>query len=400
MPDRDDERWELWGPLADRYRTERPRRILALDGGGIRGVMTLGVLARLERDLAEATGGGDDFRLCDFFDTIGGTSTGAIIAAGLARRMSVDEITDFYENFGKIAFSRRKLWMRWQSLYGEGKLANTLKETFGEETNLRPEHLGCLLTVVTRNATTDSAWPVSSNPFAKYNDPARSDCNLNIPLWKLVRASTAAPVFFPPEVIEWDPNDESKSFVFVDGGTTPYNNPAFLFYRMAVAPSYRLCWKKGERDLLIVSVGTGSAPVLGATVDDPESNVASAAVNTLSALMAQAAVDQDVNCRVVGRCSFGGVIDRELHDLLIVDPSLHDQPLTLDEDLGRHFLYVRYNAELTLNGLEELGLGDSGIDPDKVQKMDAVDNLDELQEIGAALATKVDLAHLGSFVRG
>ena len=181
MPDRDDERWELWGPLADRYRTERPRRILALDGGGIRGVMTLGVLARLERDLAEATGGGDDFRLCDFFDTIGGTSTGAIIAAGLARRMSVDEITDFYENFGKIAFSRRKLWMRWQSLYGDGKLANTLKETFGEETNLRPEHLACLLTVVTRNATTDSAWPVSSNPFAKYNDPARSDCNLQHP---------------------------------------------------------------------------------------------------------------------------------------------------------------------------------------------------------------------------
>ena len=128
--------------------------------------------------------------------------------------------------------------------------------------------------------------------------------------------------------------------------------------------------------------------------------MASAAVNTLSALMAQAAVDQDVNCRVVGRCSFGGVIDRELHELLIVDPSLHDQPLTLDEDLGRHFLYVRYNAELTLNGLKELGLGDSGIDPDKVQKMDAVDNLDELQEIGAALATKVDLAHLGLFVRG
>ena len=112
-----------------------------------------------------------------------------------------------------------------------------------------------------------------------------------------------------------------------------------------------------------MSVGTGSAPVLGATVDDPESNVASAAVNTLSALMAQAAVDQDVNCRVVGRCSFGGVIDRELHDLLIVDPSLHDQPLTLDEDLGRHFLYVRYNAELTPSGLEELGLATAGSIP-------------------------------------
>jgi hypothetical protein len=399
MPDNDDERWELWGPLAERYRSERPRRILALDGGGIRGVMTLGVLAQLEADLAAANGRGDDFRLCDFFDLIGGTSTGAIIAAGLARRMSVGEIAGFYEDFGKIAFSRRKLWMRWQSLYGDGKLANTLKETFGEDTDLKPEQLSCLLTVVTRNATTDSAWPVSSNPFAKYNDPARPDCNLNIPLWKLVRASTAAPVFFPPEVIEWDPRDESKSFVFVDGGTTPYNNPAFLLYRMSVAPAYRLNWKRGERNLLIVSVGTGSAPVLGSSVDDPESNVASAALNTLSALMSQASVDQDVNCRVVGRCTFGGVIDRELHDLLTVDPSLHDQPLTLEDDLGRDFLYVRYNAELTTNGLAELGLGDSGIDPEKVQKMDAVDNLDELQEIGAALAKRVDLAHLGAFAR-
>jgi uncharacterized protein len=87
--------------------------------------------------------------------------------------------------------------MRWQTLYGDGELANTLRSTFGKDTDLGPEHLGCLLVVVTRNTTTDSAWPVSSNPFARYNDPERPDCNLRIPLWKLVRASTAAPVFFP-----------------------------------------------------------------------------------------------------------------------------------------------------------------------------------------------------------
>ena len=183
MPDRDDERWELWGPLAERYRTERPRRILALDGGGIRGMITLGVLARLERDLAEATGGGDDFRLCDFFDLIGGTSTGAIIAAGLARGMSVGgDHRLLRETSGRIAFERRELWMRWQSLYGDGQPRRHCSRRPSARTPIcSPSTSLCLLTVVTRNATTDSAWPISSNPFAKYNDPARSDCNLDDP---------------------------------------------------------------------------------------------------------------------------------------------------------------------------------------------------------------------------
>jgi patatin-like phospholipase/acyl hydrolase len=57
-----------WGPLAERFETERPRKLLALDGGGIRGILTLEVLARIESLLAEATGKGSAFRLCDFFD--------------------------------------------------------------------------------------------------------------------------------------------------------------------------------------------------------------------------------------------------------------------------------------------------------------------------------------------
>jgi patatin-like phospholipase/acyl hydrolase len=66
---------------------------------------------------------------------------------------------------------------------------------------------------------------------------------LKIPLWQLVRASTAAPVYFPPEVLQRDSTDPSKTFVFVDGGVTPHNNPAFLLYRMATEPAYRLNWK-------------------------------------------------------------------------------------------------------------------------------------------------------------
>jgi uncharacterized protein len=52
-----------------------------------------------------------------------------------------------------------------------------------------------------RNVTTDSPWPVTNNPYAKYNARNRADRNLDLPLWQLVRASTAAPVYFPPEVV-------------------------------------------------------------------------------------------------------------------------------------------------------------------------------------------------------
>ena len=391
-----EDRWALWGPLADRYRDpERPHRILSLDGGGIRGIITLGALEALEERLRDSeAGGAEDFRLCDYFDLIGGTSTGAIIAAGLARGMSVGEITEFYARFGHTAFARRRLWNRWQTLYGEGGLATTLKDTFGEDTTLRPEHLRCLLVVVTRNATTDSAWPISSNPFAKYNAPDRPDCNLNIPLWKIVRASTAAPVFFPPEVVSWDANDPEKSFVFVDGGTTPYNNPAFLLFRMATEPAYKLGWATGEDKLLVVSVGTGSAPVIGDSADDPGTNLLEAATNTLSALMSQAAVDQDVNCRVLGRCCHGEHIDRELEDLI------PDELAEGDSGGGREklFRYVRYNATLTTEGLAKLRLGQ--LNAASLRKMDKVDNADDLGLVGAQVGKEVDLKHLGSFVSG
>jgi hypothetical protein len=57
---------DIWGPLPDRYGSSRPRRLLALDGGGIRGVLTLAILAEVERQLAITTRAGASFRLCQF----------------------------------------------------------------------------------------------------------------------------------------------------------------------------------------------------------------------------------------------------------------------------------------------------------------------------------------------
>lgn len=378
-----------WGHLAERYETPRPRKLLALDGGGIRGVLTLEILAEIERQLAAASGRGDDFRLADFFDYVAGTSTGAIIATGIARGMSVAELLDFYSEAGPLMFQKEKLLSRLRNLFTADPLKEKLQEVFGQETKLGSDSLRTLLLVVTRNATTDSPWPVSSNPLAKYNHPERTDCNLRIPLWQLVRASTAAPIFFPPEVMAWDDDDDEKTFVFVDGGVTPYNNPAFLLYRMAVMPSYRLGWPVGERDMMIVSVGTGSAPTVDGDVLSPGKNALSNLAGLPGALMYAAQVDQDVNCRAVGRCVHGGIIDHELSDLV---PRGEDgRPLPLDHDLGRDFLYARYDADLSREGLDALGL--PGVDPQRVQTLDAVDAIDELREVGRQVAKRVDMAH-------
>jgi len=381
-----------WGNLKARYDDVRPRRMLALDGGGIRGLLTVQVLVELEDKLRRKYGSGDDFRLSHFFDYVGGTSTGAIIAAGIARGLSAREILEFYKAFGQVIFTRRR-WGIWNALYQDGPLEKKLKSVFGDESDLTPEYLQTLLLVVTRNATTDSAWPVSSNPDATYNEPARPDCNLQLPLWRIVRASTAAPVYFPPEVIEWEKGNPDKSFVFVDGGTTSYNNPAFLMARMATEPRYNLGWRRGEKELLVVSIGTGNAPNTGAEADDPESNLAASAANTLSSLMTQAGFDQDINCRTVGRCTYGDPLDREVGDLI---PRDDDGVVSLSSDLGRSFLYARYNATLTKEWLTDSGLGD--IDPAKVSKLDSIEGMDDLERIGQRLGQEVELAHFGPFV--
>lgn len=392
---------EFWGPLRSRYEpVNQQHRLLALDGGGIRGLITLGILETLEKLLGEKSRNRDNFRLCQWFDYVAGTSTGAIIAAGLARGMTVKELIQFYQENGVAMFESTHLMQRLISFYQADPLRKKLKEAFGADTTLEPQHLQCLLLVVTQNITTDSPWPISSNPDAVYNDPSRKDCNLRIPLWQLVRASTAAPVYFPPEILNWDCNHPSKAFVFVDGGVTPYNNPAFLLYRMATTARYRLQWQPGEKNLLLVSVGTGAA---SNPTFKTKMNLASNALGLPGHLMYAIQVDQDINCRTVGRCTYGSMIDRELFDLTCrvgADTSPREEWLgsahrPLSEDLGRAFLYTRYNADLSREGLDALGC--KNIEPEDVQQMDTVKHMDELLRVGRAAGNQVSLDHFGSF---
>ena len=381
----------------DKISQAGPRKLLALDGGGIRGMITLEVLAEIEKQIQAQLGRTDDFVLADYFDYIAGTSTGAIIGTCLALGMRVREVAKFYQESGPAMFDRAGLIERFKSgKFRDAKLAARLQELIRDKTgdpmsSLGSEHLRTLLMVVLRNASTDSPWPVSNNPAAKYNALERTNCNLRIPLWQLVRGSTAAPTYFPPEVVRIG----EEEFIFVDGGVTMYNNPAFQLFLMATVEAYNLGWPTGEKEMLLVSVGTGSDPRANANLAPGQMNLVYNAASIPSALMFAASNEQDFLCRIFGKCLIGDPLDREVHNLI----DERDLAKGLPGNKGpssKLFTYLRYNAELSADGLQRLGV--SHLKPEHVQQMDSIDHIPEMQEVGVALAKSVLIEHFAGFL--
>jgi hypothetical protein len=198
-------------------------------------------------------------------------------------------------------------------------------------------------------------------------------------------------------VVKIDPENPDKRFAFVDGGVTPHNNPAFLLYRMATEPFYRLNFETGEDKLLLISIGTGAAENLGATAVEPNRNLFSTIKELPGDLMYGIQVDQDINCRTVGRCTYGAFLDREIGDLIPRrGGDLNSELIPVSEDCGRKFLYARYNADLSAQGLANLKI--NNVDPEQIQKMDAVENIPLLRTIGQAAGSHVKPEHFGKFL--
>jgi uncharacterized protein len=357
---------------------DTPRRLLAIDGGGIRGLIAIEILAEMERTLQARLGAGPEFVLADWFHYVAGTSTGAIIATGLALGMKVEMLRRFYLEQGRAMFGRARLSHLLRYRFESGPLSQALRDAFGAERTLGSPDLRTLLLVTLSNASTDSPWPLSSNPNAQYNDRSLPDCNLDLPLWQVVRASTAAPTYFPPEVVQLGP----RRFVFEDGGVTPYNNPAFLLFLMATAAPYRLQWPTGADRMLLVSVGTGTVPQDGSGLRVNKMNMLYQIGAVPRALMFAEINHQDMACRMLGRTLAGPPLDGEVGSLMEAEGGSGLPPL---------FSYARYNAELTRRGLDALDLGHVRVAD--VQRMDSVLHMDELMQVGRGAAAQVQAAH-------
>jgi hypothetical protein len=361
-----------------------PKRILALDGGGLRGVLTLGMLREIEGLLRARHGGDPDFRLCHYFDLIAGTSTGAIIAAALSLGMTVDEVHAHYIALGQVVFKRSLLrWGALRAKFDSAKVRRALIDVLGEHRLDSPDFRTGLL-VVTKRLDTGSAWPITNNPAAKYfrsGTRATTIPNGEYPLWQVVRASTAAPYFFDPETVHIGRGAAGLKAVtgdFVDGGVSPSNNPALQALMIATMDGYRFGWPVGEHNLLIVSVGTGKANAEVGHANIVEGTAAIHAVLSLKALMEDCADQVEALMQWLSRSPTARRIDREMDK---AQPPLGGQAM---------FSYLRYNVQLESDWFaENLGETVSAKHLKAMEAMDEPDNIPELDRIGRVAGGKL-----------
>ena len=355
-----------------------PKRILALDGGGTLGIIALAFLARLEALLRARYGGDPAFRLGHWFDLIGGTSTGAIIAAGLATGMSVAELTRMYLELGPIAFRRR----RWRPVglvprYDSAPLHRLLVRQFGERT-LDDPAISTGLAIMARRFDTGSPWLISNNPRAPYwNDPEDRAVigNRHYRLAQVVRASTAAPGFFRPEWLQVVPG--AKPALFVDGGISPYNNPSLALLLLTQARAFGLQWPLGPEQMLLVSVGTGRYR-RGLRGAPPPTTAAGLALHSLMDAVADSQVLTLTLLQWFGEPAFRWPINSEIGDL--AGEVLGGRPL---------MAFVRYDLPLESEWLErELGARLAEPEMERLRRFDDPRNMSELHAIATQVAER------------
>lgn len=364
----------------------KPKRILALDGGGIRGLLTAGMLCRLEDVLRARAGGDPAFRLSDYFDLIGGTSTGSIIAAGLSLGMSAREVRKHYLTLGEATFKRSLFRLgAVRQKYDAKNVERALRSLFGDRTMASADFKTGLM-VMCKRMDTGSPWPLTNNPngrFFKLKPDSKTIPNGEYPLWKVVRASTAAPYFFAPERITIETGDTSRGLKgvvgeFVDGGITTANNPALAMVLMATIQGYHFNWEMGDDRLFVVSLGTGRQ---SSNIGVSEGMAAASLAHAMRAL---ASIMEDC-----------GDLVETIMQWLSQSPTARRIDLEMDKaepPLGgaARLSYLRYNVLFEAEWFREnLGLDWPAEDVEGLAAMDNTGNMEKLDAVGQAAGAKL-----------
>ena len=226
-------------------------RILSIDGGGMRGIIPVHILSILESKLRAKTS--DPLaHLIDHFDMFAGTSTGAILIAGLLcpdengrPRYSPEKILDLYRDHGRTIFNLPL----WKSITSIGGIANTkyseqglnrVMRAYFQDLTLKDLLKPCLFTAYDIEARRN---------FFFRQHRARRQAHHDFKIRDIIRASTAAPVLFPVAKIHSQAN---RVYHLIDGGMFAYN-PALCVYA-----EVRRCHPEiYAKHMTVLSLGTG-----------------------------------------------------------------------------------------------------------------------------------------------
>jgi uncharacterized protein len=352
--------------LVARFKADGPKRILALDGGGIRGALTLGFLERLEQILRQRHEWAE-LRLCDYFDLIGGTSTGAIIATALAMGKEVKEVKELYLELGGRVFGKKRSWWgRLVALFQETELRNVLRRHF-DNAVFGDERIRTGLCIFIKRADLNQTFPLYNHPHGRFYARRRG-----ILVRDAVRASTAAPTYFVPEELEIGRGEVGA---FVDGGLSMVNNPALYLFLLATLKRFPFHWPRTDQKLLLVSVGTGAWYQRVEIRRVVRSKLWDWAAQVPSILMDDASVYNQLVLQCLSESPTPVEIDDEfghLEDDLLLS-ALH---------------YLRYNVLLDKTTLAALGLAHLTPKVEALREMSAGENRDLLVEIGKAAAER------------
>ncbi|MEZ8891451.1 CBASS cGAMP-activated phospholipase [Vibrio sp. 10N.286.45.C10] len=225
-------------------------RILSLNGGGVRGLYTISVLAEFEHILAE---GDESYSIAEHFDLIAGTSIGGLLALGLADGKTARELESKMREHASTIFPSRKylpkfLWEAWKGCravfgnrYNGDNISKAVVDIVGADRKIR--HLQRRILIPTVNVTTGKPLFVKTchNPRFTRDD--------RLHLVDIARATSAAPTYFEPHYIE-----ELNAY-FVDGGLVA-NNPSYVAYHEAVTDLKEEFDIQSEDQIYVLNVGT------------------------------------------------------------------------------------------------------------------------------------------------
>jgi hypothetical protein len=226
------------------WEPEKPFRILSIDGGGIKGIFPAAFLAEIETNLLNGRS------VAEYFDLITGTSTGGILALGLASGITAEALRDLYINRGKDIFppvpdnfygKTKKFILNARShvlyRYEREALHKLLVDAFGTK----------LLKDVNRRLCIPAFEGRFSDVYI-FKTPHHPDYRQDAKekLITIAEATSAAPVYFKPH--------QEKGYTFIDGGVWA-NNPTMIALIDALA-----CFQVNREQIQILSIGCGDEP--------------------------------------------------------------------------------------------------------------------------------------------